>query len=433
MNKCAPKIELASHLTKSESEFNLPRSECQLDSESTIKANTPEPISSSVAEPVPPTIPIPAPVVLKNDPTKITTSEPEITPISAKPPDPPNLNSKSAPAALPTLTTFPAFSTLQISPPKAIPPVVPVVAPAPIPSIKKDLVQIPEDHLTSSDADSVDSEVKELIKGRESLTFGPDVYPTNESNKQQQTTGSTTSEESNLASSTMSSTASSLNHVHTAHHLHQPPNTPAAMSKLTDQFGNVYILHPNGFVTPIRPISGHIGGSGYTSSLNQSQQLHQQQSFIRQVHNNSQQQMIVPPQTSMSMSNFTPVPMMMYPNSSSASMAAVTSLSSGTNPYRKKFQKYKNLKSYKSSSNSSSSNLHQFQNSILNLAQFSGDLDLGTSNRFGELDSTSIIINSSSANTSSRSSYRSSLRSSLRFSSSRSTKSPPVSKEDDIK
>ncbi|KAI5950235.1 hypothetical protein KGF54_005192 [Candida jiufengensis] len=370
INKFVPKIELQSHLTQSESEINLP---------------PPPPPQPKEESPIP--FPLPEPPEPQPQPQQLPASSPPQSPLIIK--------------------TDP-------------------VPPNPSISLKKETVTIPPDQLTSSDSESVDSEVKELIKGRESLTFGPDAFPPNNSSQQQQTTGSTTSEESNLASSTMSSTSSSLNRGHHNHHNNNFNHHPGALSKLTDQFGNVYFLHPNGFVTPVRPVSGHIGGSGYASSLNYSQQQQQQQSFFRNINNNSQS-LIMPPQTPMPMSNFTP--MMMYPNSSTASMAAVTSLSSGS-PYRKRFQKFKHLKSHKSSKYS---NLKEFQNSILNLAQFSGDLDLGTSNRFGELDSTSIIINSSSANTSSRSSYRSSLRSSLRFSSSRSTKSPPVSKEDIIK
>ena len=59
------------------------------------------------------------------------------------------------------------------------------------------------------------------------------------------------------------------------------------------------------------------------------------------------------------------------------------------------------------------------------MAQFYGDLDLGTNNRFGEVDSTTIIIGTISRSNSSKSSFRSSLRNSLaKDDSSQSSNSP---------
>lgn len=70
--------------------------------------------------------------------------------------------------------------------------------------------------------------------------------------------------------------------------------------------------------------------------------------------------------------------------------------------------------------------LKEFQTQILELTQFYGDLDLGTNNRFGAVDSTTIIIGTISRSNSSKSSFRSSsLRTSLcKDDSSQSSNSP---------
>ncbi|CAI5760612.1 unnamed protein product [Candida verbasci] len=187
----------------------------------------------------------------------------------------------------------------------------------------------------NSDNESVDPEVKELIKGREVLTFGPDAYCGNN------------------------------NHNANAIHNHNSTN-----------FTNI------SSTTSIIGTNGGVGGVGIGGGFN------------NLPHNQS------------------PSPLTTHTvltNSTSISATTPISLS------MKNIKKFKNL----STNNSKSPNrLKEIQLQILELAQYCGDLDLGTSNRYGDVDSTSIIICSSSANTSSRSSYRSSLRSSFRNTSS---------------
>ncbi|KAI5961089.1 hypothetical protein CANMA_003863 [Candida margitis] len=285
---------------------------------------------------------------------------------------------------------------------------------------------------TSDDSESVDSEVKELIKGRESLTFGPDSLTNNNSNNnnigKERQPGKDSSIDLNV------SNRSSMSHGHGYGHVHSPYHYGNNYIRLTDQQGNTFILYPNGYVTPVRQITGHIGGTGYTNML--TQQLYAQ---------NSTQSFAVLPQplppppppqlppqqdanganvntnggyissssammmmTSTNTAGSVVGPTMGIPSPGHHSLTASPSTSSASpSPYRKNFRKFRHLGRNSSRRNGRQSNLHEVQNSILTLAQFCGDLDLGTTNRFGNLDSTSIIINSSSANTSSRSSYRS--------------------------
>lgn len=284
---------------------------------------------------------------------------------------------------------------------------------------------------TSDDSESVDSEVKELIKGRESLTFGPEALTSNNSTKEQQLQKDDKSSSVDLIV-TSSSNMLSISHGH-GHGLGPSPFHYGNYVRLTDQQGNIFILHPNGYVTPVRQITGHIGGLGYTNMLTQqlyaqnssqsfaaipppplihqpSHQAHQDPNGVNANpnggHESSSRAMMMM-STSGSVAGHPPPPGLTMTPSTTSSMRS---------PYRKNIRKFRHLGSSSfrrggigggAGVNARQSNLHEVQNSILTLAQFCGDLDLGTTNRFGNLDSTSIIINLSSANTSSRSSYRS--------------------------
>ncbi|CCE39626.1 hypothetical protein FOB58_005428 [Candida parapsilosis] len=332
---------------------------------------------------------------------------------------------------------------------------------------------------TSDDSESVDSEVKELIKGRESLTFGPEALTSmakgsqqQQQKRQQQQHGGDGKASSVDLTVSSSSNMSSMSHGHG--HAPPMPYHYGNYIRLTDQQGNIFILHPNGYATPVRQITGHIGGSGYTNML--TQQLYAQNS-IRSFaaipapppmscnQPPSQMPPQIPPQMPTSLSSqinshgvsantnggyvsssnatmmmtssntantkepssdvgahsagVTAFPIFPYPPQPGLTMTPSTTSSLTRSPYRKNFRKFRHLGSHSSrrggggggggdvGSNGRHSNLHEVQTSILTLAQFCGDLDLGTTNRFGNLDSTSIIINSSSANISSRSSFRS--------------------------
>ncbi|KAG7661977.1 uncharacterized protein J8A68_004477 [[Candida] subhashii] len=85
----------------------------------------------------------------------------------------------------------------------------------------------------SSDTESVDAEVKELISGREELTFGPDVYISQ--------TGSSSNQFRSFGQTPVG--------------VIPPPGIQqqfTGLTKLFDSQGNEYLYHPNGYVTPIR-------------------------------------------------------------------------------------------------------------------------------------------------------------------------------------
>lgn len=232
---------------------------------------------------------------------------------------------------------------------------------------------------SSSDTESVAQvkELKELIKGREVLTFGPDAYGQSNNNNNN-------NNESEILPEVASTTPLSL--------------SLNGLTKLLDNEGNEYLLHLNGFVTPI--IKNH------------DIQAIENASMVGSTING--RHLVLPTNAAGSPTTL--------PSSTTTTIG--TTVSSMTSRKRRRLNQspYRNL----TVRNSRCPNkLKEFQTQVLELAQFYGDLDLGTNNRFGEVDSTTIIIGTISRSNSSKSSFRSSLRNSLaKDDSSQSSNSP---------
>lgn len=256
-----------------------------------------------------------------------------------------------------------------------------------------------------SDVESVDPEVKELIRGREKLTFGAEICLLGKPHLGGNSASAAAAAASNIGGVGGSNELNSLSYNDLTSSINYTP------AKLVDAKGNVFQLHPSGYVTPYKQAMGHIGGY---SNIHYVQPVQQ-----RPIQMQMQMQMQMPQQR----------PLQFYPIAPEG-YNSTTHTSSSVSSMRKRNKAFQNLNTSLFAKN----RLKLVQQNVLCKPCFFGDIDLSTSNRFGDLDSTTRIM-SSSANTSLRSSYRNSLRSSFASTTrndNRSTKLPPTS-NDEIK
>ncbi|KAL6454289.1 hypothetical protein SBY92_003751 [Candida maltosa Xu316] len=322
--------------------------------------------------------------------TTIASIETSKTTLIIPPPPPP-----PPPPPLPPVLVAPLPPALLPPPPPPLPPLMappppPLQPLQPLPSLPPPTMMTIIEPALSSDTDSVTGvqELKELIKGREVLTFGPDAY-----------------DQGDNANSILCGDILPVDNIQSST---QSLLSLSGLTKLLDNEGNEYLLHPNGFVTPIIKHSSRdlvdnnnclvVGGnSSNTTSTGRN---------------------IVLPTNAAG----TPTTL---PSSTTTTLSTPLLTSSINSRKRRRLNQspYRNL----TVRNSRAPNkLKEFQTQVLELAQFYGDLDLGTNNRFGEVDSTTIIIGTISRRNSSKSSFRSnSLRNSLaKDDSSQSSNSP---------
>ncbi|KAK6457734.1 uncharacterized protein RJT20DRAFT_139100 [Scheffersomyces xylosifermentans] len=102
------------------------------------------------------------------------------------------------------------------------------------------------------DAESIDSQLQELIQGTETLTYGSDVFHDAPLPSDEETSLEATVNSIQIPSSSSSIQQSQIPET--------PLNTvsgsiPQKVTLLKDDAGNSYLLHPNGFVSPLSIVS----------------------------------------------------------------------------------------------------------------------------------------------------------------------------------
>ncbi|CAX41347.1 conserved hypothetical protein [Candida dubliniensis CD36] len=335
----------------------------------------------------------------------LTTSPPPSPPQS--PPSIPMQFPLPLPLPLPRPEPEPEPAQLQLPAIAPPPPPLLVETESPIPTqLRNEIVPLHNiDQSSSSDTESVVGvkELKELIKGREVLTFGPDGYSQSINDE--------------ILPQMTSSTPSSTSFTR--------------LTKLLDTEGNEYLLHSNGFVTPI--IKNHDLNTmeinsvmaNYNNNTNNGYSYNNRSTVLPT--NAAGLSTTIPPSTTTATTNTNSSAM--ANGATNTFLSLINNNNNNTNNDNRKRRRlnqspYRNLTT-RNSRAPNNDRLKEFQTQILELTQFYGDLDLGTNNRFGAVDSTTIIIGTISRSNSSKSSFRSSLRTSLcKDDSSQSSNSP---------
>ena len=346
--------------------------------------------------------------------TPSPTSAPSSSPSPSSPPLPPPLPMQF-PLPLPSPTPVQLQLPVITSPPPLLSPPPPLVmATGSSQPLRNEIIPLHNiDQSSSSDTESVAGvkELKELIKGREVLTFGPDGY------------GQSINDDI-LPQMTLSTPLST---------------SFPGLTKLLDTEGNEYLLHLNGFVTPIikNPDLNGMEISSIIANYNNNNNSNNHNNSHNGYYYNNRSMVLptnaaglsttIPPSTTTAITNNTNNSSSIMANANGAMNTSLSLINNNDNRKRRRLNQspYRNLTT-RNSRAPNNDRLKEFQTQILELTQFYGDLDLGTNNRFGAVDSTTIIIGTISRSNSSKSSFRSSsLRTSLcKDDSSQSSNSP---------
>ena len=190
---------------------------------------------------------------------------------------------------------------------------------------------------------------------------------------------------------------------------------------MLDTEGNEYLLHLNGFVTPIikNPDLNGMEISSIIANYNNNNNSNNHNNSHNGYYYNNRSMVLptnaaglsttIPPSTTTAITNNTNNSSSIMANANGAMNTSLSLINNNDNRKRRRLNQspYRNLTT-RNSRAPNNDRLKEFQTQILELTQFYGDLDLGTNNRFGAVDSTTIIIGTISRSNSSKSSFRSS-------------------------
>ncbi|KAF6045589.1 hypothetical protein FOB60_005161 [Candida parapsilosis] len=271
---------------------------------------------------------------------------------------------------------------------------------------------------TSDDSESVDSEVKELIKGRESLTFGPEALTSmakgsqqqQQKRQQQQHGGDGKASSVDL---TVSSSSNMSQYIHFASkRIRNPSETnywtyrgSGYTNMLTQQlyaqnsirsFAAIPAPPPMSCnqppsqmppqIPPQMPtsLSSQINSHGVSANTNGGY-VSSSNATMMMTSSNTANTKEPSSDVGAHSAGVTAFPIFPYPPQPGLTMTPSTTSSLTRSPYRKNFRKFRHLGSHSSrrggggggggdvGSNGRHSNLHEVQTSILTLAQFCGD------------------------------------------------------------